>query len=38
MTRYRLPQVLKTANGENLFVLTERDYLALLARAGDEDA
>ncbi len=32
------PQILKTANGENLVVLTERDDLALLARAGDEDA
>ncbi len=32
------PQILKTANGENLVVLTERDYIALLARAGDEDA
>jgi len=32
------PQILKTASGENLVVLTERDYLALLARAGDEDA
>jgi non-canonical (house-cleaning) NTP pyrophosphatase len=32
------PQIVKTANGENLVVLTERDDLALLARAGDEDA
>ncbi len=32
------PQIVKTANGENLVVLTERDDPALLARAGDEDA
>jgi antitoxin component HigA of HigAB toxin-antitoxin module len=30
--------MLKAANGENLVELTERDDLARLARAGDEDA
>ncbi len=32
------PQFLKTPNGESLVVLSERDYDALLARAGDEAA
>jgi antitoxin component HigA of HigAB toxin-antitoxin module len=32
------PQIHKTANGENLVVLTERDDFALVARAGDEEA
>ncbi len=31
-------QILKTASGEELVVLTRRDYDALLARLGDEDA
>jgi len=31
------PQILKTAKGENLAVLTERDNFALLSRPGDED-
>ena len=31
-------QVIQTASGEELVVLTRRDYIALLARAGDEDA
>lgn len=32
------PQTIKTDLGENLVVITEREYLALRARAGDEDA
>jgi hypothetical protein len=32
------PQVIVTEGGEKLVILTERDYDALLARAGDEDA
>ena len=31
-------QILKTDEGEDLVVLSRRDYDALLARAGDEDA
>ena len=31
-------QILKTDDGEELIVLSRRDYEALLARAGDEDA
>ena len=31
-------QILKTDDGEELIVLSRRDYDALLARAGDEDA
>ena len=32
------PQVIRTGLGEELVVLSSRDYLALRARAGDEDA
>jgi len=32
------PQIITTESGEELVVLTRRDYDALLARLGDEDA
>lgn len=32
------PQVIQTETGEELIVLTRRDYDALLAQAGDEEA
>src|SRR4051812_8925453 len=32
------PQVIQTEAGEELIVLTRRDYDALVAQAGDEDA
>jgi hypothetical protein len=32
------PQIIKTESGEELVVLPRRDYDALLARSGDEEA
>lgn len=33
-----LTQIIRTASGEELVVMSRRDYVALLARAGDEAA